>query len=164
MTTSDKLALVALLVALVTFLQSTYFWRRSFRPIVTAMVRSSGGGNEAIAYSLYVQNSGSIPARNVTLHVHDQRQLEAALDDAPADLRGTFLKCFSAGTTIPILQNGASVSSSFGFTRRTDSFWKHRAKFDIKVRYEGWFGRVYIERQSVVIADSENFTGATWRS
>jgi hypothetical protein len=75
-----------------------------------------------------------------------------------------FLRCFDSGTTIPVLQNGASVSSPFGFTRRTDSFWKHRASFEIKVRYEGWFGKVYVEHQTVVIADSENFTGAAWKS
>jgi hypothetical protein len=163
MQTSDLISLVALFVALATLLQSSYFWRRSFRPIVTAMVRSNGGGNEAIAYNLVVQNSGTIPARNVTLHVHDTGMLENALDQASAAERAIFLKCFRSETVIPILQNGTEVSSSFGFTRRTDSFWNYRARFTIKVRYEGWMGKVYLDYQDLIIMDSANFTGTAWR-
>ena len=58
---------------------SLHFWRRQFRPIITAMVETHHGGNEAIAYDLVILNSGSIPAKNIKLFISDQKALEAAL-------------------------------------------------------------------------------------
>ncbi|TGS50245.1 hypothetical protein EN822_27000, partial [bacterium M00.F.Ca.ET.179.01.1.1] len=57
---------------------SVHFWRRQFRPIVTAMVKTHKGGNVGIAYNLVVLNSGSIPARDIWFEVADTRALDAA--------------------------------------------------------------------------------------
>ncbi|ACM27529.1 hypothetical protein [Rhizobium rhizogenes] len=164
MTLSDKIALIALIVSLMALLQATFFWRRSFRPIVTAMVKTVSSGNVAIVYNLTVQNAGTIPARNISLHIHDSRKLEDALNGATAHHRRLFLKCFEEKTIIPILQNGAEISCSFGFTNLGGGgFWKHHARIPIWVRYEGWFGKVYLEEQEIIIADSTSFTGASWK-
>jgi len=158
-----KIALIALAVSLIALFQSFYFWRRSFRPIVTAMLKTVGSGNEAIAFDLVLLNSGSIPARNVTLHIHDKRELDAALDrGATSERRRGFLSCFDAKTVVPIIHNGAEVSCSFGFTSIKDSFWKQAAEFEVLVRYQGWFGRVYIENQTIKIVSSKSFTGFSW--
>ncbi|WP_159091600.1 hypothetical protein [Aminobacter sp. MSH1] len=162
MTPSDKIALAAVAISLVALLLSIHFWRRSFRPIVTAMVRSNKSGNLATAFDLVLLNSGSIPARSVTLHITDDRQLENALDKAPLDRRSRFLSCFLKGTKVPILHNGAEVSCSFGYVSQTDSFWKGGAEFPILVRYEGWFGKIYVERQTLRIVSSTSFTDFSW--
>ena len=156
--------ITALFVSFSAVIQSTIFFRRSFRPIVTAMVRKAAGGNEAIAYNLVLLNSGTIPAKNITLYVRDQRRLEAALDHASYEHRSAFLSCFTDKNYIPIIHNGSEVSCSFGYTKRTDGFWKPGATFPICIRYEGMFGSVYTERQIIKITNSENFTGTEWNS
>lgn len=164
MTKGDYIALVALFVSIVALLLSIRFWSRSFRPIITAMVKTHSAGNASTIFNLTVQNSGTIPARNITLHVHDRRKLEAALNNAPADERKLFLKCFDTEMRIPVLQNGTDTSCSFGFYSASGGgFWKPHAVFPILVRYEGWFGKVYCEEQMIKIADSHSFTGAGWR-
>lgn len=164
MASSDQIALVAILVSFAALIQSFYFWRRSFRPIVTAMVRTNGSGNVATVFDLVLQNSGSVPARNVTLHIADPSQLERALDDASTEQRATYLSCFDSETIVPIIQNGAEISCSFGFVAQAESFWKAEAALPITIRYEGWFGKAYVEHQTLKIVSSKSFTGYSWRS
>lgn len=164
LTNGDYIALAALFVSAVALLLSLRFWTRSFRPLVTAMVKTHSAGNVSTAFNLTVQNSGTIPARNVTLHVPDWRKLEAALAKAPDEERTIFLKCFNKNMSIPVLQNGTDTSCSFGYCSASGGgFWRHHAVFPIWVRYEGWFGKVYCEEQVLKIADSTSFTGGAWR-
>jgi hypothetical protein len=161
------IALAALAVSLVALGMSVYFWRRQFRPIVTAMVKTHSGGNNGIAYNLVVLNSGSIPAKNIRLNVHDQAGLEAALGvGANEDDRKRWLACFDQSTVIPLLQNGDRISCSFGMTHRDprQSFWRPQALFPIRVEYEGWFGAKYDSDPPnfLQIADSDSFTGGMW--
>ena len=46
------IALVALAVSVIALTLSIYYWRRQFRPIVTAAVRTKMAGLECIAYNL----------------------------------------------------------------------------------------------------------------
>ncbi|TIO10992.1 hypothetical protein [Mesorhizobium sp.] len=136
-------AIVALIVSVLAFGFSVFFWRRQFRPIVTASVKTHSGGNNGIAYNLVVPNSGSIPAKNIRLIVHDQAGLEAALGvGVNEDDKKRWLACFDQSTVISLLQNGDKTSCSFGMTHRNprQSFWKPQAVFPIRIEYEGWFG------------------------
>ena len=161
------LALAALAVSLVALGMSVFFWRRQFRPIVTAAVKTHSGGNDGIAYNLVVLNSGSIPAKNIRLIVHDQAGLKAALGvGANEDAKKRWLACFTQSTEIPLLQNGDKTTCSFGMTHSDprQSFWKPQAQFWIRIEYEGWFGAKYDSDPLNVlqIADSDNFTGGMW--
>jgi len=159
------IALAALAVSLVALGMSVYFWRRQFRPIVTATVKTHSGGNNGISYKLVVLNSGSIPATNIRLIVHDQAGLKAALGGgANEDNQDRWLACFNQSTEIPLLQNGDKTSCSFGMTH-TDprqSFWKPQAVFPIRIEYEDWFGAKYDSDplNMLQIADSDRFTAA----
>ena len=159
---SLAVASVALVVSIMAFVHSLWAWRRSFRPIVTAMVRTVASGNQSTAYELVLLNSGSIPARDITLCVQDQSALEAALGDPQSHERQFFLACFKPGCVIAILQNGADVRCSFGYTGVTGGFWKHEAVLPIDINYRGWFGTQYVESQVLHIVDSTSFTGGYW--
>ncbi|MEA9423183.1 MULTISPECIES: hypothetical protein [Aeromonas] len=157
------IALVALAVSVIALTLSIYYWRRQFRPIVTAAVRTKMAGLECIAYNLVLLNSGSIPARNIRLNV-DESTLEDALGkDATKENKKRWLACFSNTQQITVLHNGAITSCSFGTTRLNDQgFWKVRGKITITIVYEGWFGKYYQESQTLEIVDSASFTGYSW--
>ena len=160
-------AAVALIVSVVALGFSIFFWYRQFRPIVTAMVETHHASSGGISYNLIVLNSGSIPAKNIKLHLRDQASLEGALGaGANKDARKLWLRCFEASTVIRLLQNGARTSCSFGFTHSDpgQSFWSAQAEFPIQIEYEGWFGEKYQRDLPNVlqIADSDSFTGGMW--
>ncbi|TCJ18179.1 hypothetical protein EZJ19_02785 [Parasulfuritortus cantonensis] len=157
------IACVSLLVSIIALAISVRFWQQSFRPIVTAAVKTHSGGSEAIHYSLVLMNSGAIPAKNVVLRAN-QRSLHGALgDEATEENRRRWLACFSDRAAVAVLQNGDRASCSFGVTKRNNAgFWKYKSVIKISIEYEGWFGRKYSEPQELLIADSDSFTGFSW--
>lgn len=167
MTAELLVSIVALVVSILALALSIFFWRRQFRPIVTAMVQTHHGGNDGIVYNLVVLNSGSIPAKNIKLLVREHSSLEAALGaGADTKTRKLWLACFEPSTVIRHLHNGARTSCSFGLTHRepNKSFWKPEAEFPIHIEYEGWFGEKYQSDPANIlqIADSDSFTGGMW--
>jgi hypothetical protein len=156
---------VAIAVAAVATGLSVHFFRRSFRPIVTAAVKTHASGNTSIAYNLVIQNSGTIPAKNIRIEP-DPSSLAAALGShATDDDKNRWLACFEADTAVAILQNGDRTLCSFGMTMADNKgFWKYGSTIFIVVRYEGWFGGRYDEWQTIRIVDSDSFTGRRWAS
>jgi len=69
---------MALVISLIALWLSIYFWRRTFRPILTAAVRTRQGGNVAIACDLRLLNSGTIPAKEIVLTASES-SINAAL-------------------------------------------------------------------------------------
>jgi hypothetical protein len=151
----------SLIVALIALGLSFYSWRRSFRPIVTAAVKTHAGGNVLTAYNLVVMNSGTLPAKNIRLSA-DKNLLARALGRGATEKeRKSELACFDS--VIRFLQNNDRVSCAFGHTKANDAgFWKYNAIISIDVNYEGWFGSKYHHTQELVIVDSESFTGYFW--
>ncbi len=156
-------ALIALAVSLISLAMSAHFWRRSFRPIVTAAVKTDAAGNVAITYNLVVLNSGTIPARNVTLTAEPDSLARALGKDASTENKRRELACFDSDRVIPIIHNGDRVSCSFGdSSANDDGFWKYNSKIAIVINYEGWFGKTYKQAQEIQIIDSDSFTGYMW--
>ncbi|MET3601410.1 hypothetical protein [Martelella mangrovi] len=171
MTIADVVATLALAISIAAFVHSVHAWKRSFRPIVTAMVRTKHASVDFIAHELVILNSGTIPAKNVSICVESRKALEEALSYAPSEDRRLWLTCFDDETVIRIIHNGSHVSCSFGTTQKTQyasgrpedkGFWKYGAELPVIVRYRGWFGRRHEERQVLDITDSESFTGHLW--
>jgi hypothetical protein len=162
-TADTYIALAALLVSLVSLAISIYFWRQSFRPIVTASVRTHTGGNVSILYNLVILNSGVIPARKISIKT-DLSNIERFLgSDATVENRRRWLSCFDENNIINILHNGDKITCSFGTTSSNDAgFWKYKAKIPITIKYEGWFGKKYSQEQDLIIIDSDSFTGFMW--
>lgn len=155
------IAAASLAVALCALAISYYFWRLSFRPIVTAAVKTNSGGNVAICYDLVVLNSGTIPAKSIRLIADDGALNPTFGRDASEENKQLWLACFHI--EIPILQNGAKYSCSFGTTQANDAgFWKYGAIIPITIAYDGWFGTKYCEEQTIRIIDSDSFTGHQW--
>ena len=66
----------------------------------------------------------------------------------------------SEENVIQILQNGKSITFSFGLSQPNDrGFWKYRANLPITIKYTGWFGNHYVDTQNVKFIDSDSFTG-----
>jgi hypothetical protein len=162
-TMDTLIAFVALLVSIASLGISVSFWRKSFRPIVTAMVKTHSAGNDGITYDLVLLNSGAIPAKNITLKANDSSLVSAFGGDATSDNKRRWLACFAKDMVIPILHNGDRISCSFGNTRAADfGFWKYKAPISIVIEYSGWFGIEYRQSQELIVIDSDSFTGFMW--
>lgn len=156
-------AYIALVVSFMSLLLSVHFWRKSFRPIVTAMVKTHAGGDEAILYNLVLLNSGTIPAKRIRITA-DPTSLAMALgSDATLENRNRWLGCFEQEVSVPVLHNGDKISCSFGTTKGIDAgFWKYKSTVKVNIIYQGWFGSEYEEQQELQILDSKSFTGYSW--
>jgi hypothetical protein len=157
------ISVIALIVAIISLALSIYFWKRQFRPIITLAVKTSGAGNISIVFDLQVKNSGSIPARDIRLTV-DQVALENALGgSADQENRKRWLAAFCEQNLISCLQNGESITCSFGMSQSHDQgFWKYKSELPITIEYMGWFGTKYKESQTVKIMNSNSFTDFHW--
>lgn len=164
MSMDTLIAFVALIVSAVSLGASIRFWRKSFRPIVTATVKTHSAGNETITYNLNLLNSGTIPAKDIKLKAN-MVLIDVALGvDATPDNKRRWLACFGEDIVIPVLHNGDRISCSFGTTKANDSgFWKYKASIPFVIEYSGWFGIRYSQSQEVNIIDSDSFTGFMWK-
>jgi preprotein translocase subunit SecY len=157
-----QIALVSLIVSILALSMTLVFWRKQFRPIVTASVRTVKGGNTAITYSLKIMNSGTIPAKNITIKINETEASQALGSASSVENQEKWLYSINQNP-IYILQNGDATSCSFGFTGVNNSgFWIYGSKISILITYEGWFGYKYEESQLLKIQDSDSFTGHMW--
>jgi hypothetical protein len=163
MSGDTMIALIALIVSVIALGLSIYFWRRQFRPIVTAAVKTHFGGEASIAYDLALLNCGTIPAKNIRITANEASLAQAFGKDATLDNKTRWLACFDPATAIAILHNNDRVSCSLGTTSARDTgFWKYGSKIAVEIRYEGWFGKKYHQSQLIEIIDSDSFTGFMW--
>ncbi len=157
-----QIALVSLLVSIASLSISFLFWRKQFRPIVTASVRTVKGGNTAITYALKIMNSGAIPAKNITIKINAIEAEKSLGASSSTEEKEKWLYSINQ-SHIYALQNGDATSCSFGFTKANDcGFWVYGSVLPIEISYEGWFGYKYRESQLLKIQDSDSFTGFMW--
>jgi hypothetical protein len=159
----STIAIIALIVSILSLGLSIYFWKRQFRPIVTVAVKTAAAGEISIAFDLQIKNSGSIPAKDIKLTVA-QADLENALGSADDQgNRDRWLAAFNEENLILSLQNGESVTCSFGMSQLHDQgFWKYKSNLPITIEYLGWFGTHYKETQTIKIMNSDSFTDFHW--
>jgi hypothetical protein len=81
--TALPISICSLLVSFLSFVFSVHHWRRSFRPIVSVMVKTHQAGNVSIAYDLVVLNSGTLPARNVHIAAEPASPKKTNKDGSP---------------------------------------------------------------------------------
>lgn len=156
-------SLVALLISIISLIISFRYWSKSFRPIVTAMVKTHAAGNLATIFDLEILNTGSIPAKNIRLKAKQEDIDKALGKDSTTENKARWLSCFEPENIISILHNNSSIKCSFGESKANDQgFWKYKAKIPITIEYQGWFGKKYTQNQDIQIIDSESFTGYQW--
>jgi hypothetical protein len=165
------LALIALFVSAISLILSISFWSRSFRPIVTAAVRTHTAGNVATVYNLVLLNSGTLPARKVRIRPSGAIPAEAFGLGATEEDKQLWLAAFEDEGTVEVLHNGSKVSCGFGMTKADDKgFWRYEARIPVVITYRGWFegwwewlvGGEYREEQDLQIVDSGSFAGGMW--
>ena len=128
--TALPISICSLLVSFLSFLFSVNHWRHSFRPIVSAMVKTHQAGNVSIAYDLVVLNSGTLPARNIRITAEPASLNAAFGNDASDENKQRWLAAFDR--TIYLLHNGDKISCAFGMTQANDTgFWKYDATISI---------------------------------
>ncbi len=156
-------SLVALLISIISLILSFRYWSKSFRPIITAMVKTHAAGNLGTIFDLEILNTGSIPAKNIRLKA-EQKDIDNALGkDSISENKIRWLSCFKPENIISILHNNSSIKCSFGESKGNDQgFWKYKAKIPITIEYEGWFVKKYIQNQDIQIIHSDSFTGYHW--
>ena len=160
------ISIISLIIAFISLSLSFYFWRLSFRPIVTAMVKTFESGPQNTAFNLEISNTGTIPAKNIQLQVKHRDIKDALGEDSGKENKKKFLSCFNSERSILILHNNSKTECSFGYCSSSKSekgFWKYESVFPITIKYQGWFGKKYLSTQQLQIIDSESFTGFTWK-
>lgn len=154
------LSSAAVILSIVSLMLSHRTWRETYRPIVTARVKTHAGGNVAILFSLIVENTGNRPAINVRLSV-DATTLKAAMPPECTIDPGPINKCFDPHWAIPILANGRETSNYFGKTCEGDECqWVPEARFPVTIRYDDLDGHAYESRVDLFIADTDGFAGS----
>jgi len=163
---STVISIAAVAISLFSLFFTMYVRRRTFRPIVSAVVKTHAAGNQAIAYDLMVFNSGTVPAKNIRITAEDKSLAAALGRGVSEEKKKKWLAAF--GTNIYLLHSNDRTSCSFGTTEGNDcGFWKYGATISISIRYEHWFRRLglrrtYTESQKIQILDSDSFTGYQW--
>jgi len=156
-------SLIALLISIISLILSLRYWSKSFRPIVTAMVKTHAAGNLGTIFDLEILNTGSITAKDIRLKAEEKDINKALGKDSTAENKTRWLSCFEPENIISILHNNSSIKCSFGESKGNDQgFWKYKAKIPITIEYEGWFGKKYIQNQDIQIIHSDSFTGYHW--
>ena len=163
-------------MAIFTGIISLYIWRKTSRPIVTAIIETREGGNSGIYFNLQISNTGHCPAKNISL-VPNVSGLKKAFGKEAREksARDPVLACFKNSFSIAMLSNNERRSFSFGYTKENgQGFWKYGAKIPIEIEYEGlfkwskclegalpWLNR-YTQKQEIVILDSAGLAGYGW--
>lgn len=166
MVASTVISIAAVTISVFSLFFAMYVRRRTFRPIVSVVVKTHAAGNERIMYNLMVFNSGTVPAKNIRIRAEEESLIAALGRDASSENKTKWLAAFEAN--IYILHSNDRTSCSFGTTERNDDgFWKYEATIGISIIYEHWFRRLgfrrtYTERQKIQILDSDSFTGYQW--
>lgn len=139
-------------------------YQKTNRPFVTAKVTTHAEGNIASALNITVHNSGTSPAKNIRLHVNDS-ELKAAFSNEKSDtFKKYIMNCFSEKGIIPVLENGQSVTNSFGMFHRNleESTWKIDTLLNIEISYLDLDGNEYNHKIPLKLASDLGFAGSGW--
>nr|MBC8361625.1 nucleotide-binding protein [Candidatus Desulfatibia profunda] len=139
-------------------------YQKANRPFVTAKVTTHAEGNTASALNITVHNSGTSPAKDIRLNVKDA-ELKAAFSNESSDpLKKSIINCFSEKGMIPVLENGQSVTNSFGMfhINQKQSTWKNDFILNIEISYLDLDGNEYNHKIPLKLASDIGFAGSRW--
>ena len=161
-------SILALVVSVVAIWVAKRNWRESYRPIVSAYIKTDPSSKSVgpINYRLVVINSGSRPAFGVRLEVTESA-LTGALAAGAArleELVSPIRRCFSSEYEIPVLVNGDTTQSSFGQTTGIEetSVLRYGSEIPIIIRYADTYGKEFKSSVTLVVRDTRSFTDGTW--
>ena len=153
------LSIFAVLVAFVTLCFTMRTWKKSFRPIISAMIRTIDHRETIRSFKLELLNTGLIPAKNVKL-IANYSDLQDCLDKSVTEsFFNTILKCFNNDTVILSMHQNCPFKCHFGHcSTESSKFWIYGKEFSIKIKYQDFFRKNYEQILKIKIMDSTNFT------
>lgn len=157
---------IATLIAVFSYFNTVRLWRKSNRPIVSAVIETDSSGNIATTYNLLIINSGNRPAVNISLKLKlsDEDFKKCITQEINDNKIKHILNCFRSETIIPLLINGEKTSNSFGLTsnKKGDNVWIYGSSLPIEITYEDLEKNKYISKQTLVVKYSKAFAGMEW--
>ena len=141
-------------------------WRKTNRPIVSAIVETHAGGNISVMYNLVVVNSGNRPATEIRLKTKEDILSYTHEQNSESNFMTSIYSCFHENAMIPLLLNGESTKNSFGFTKNPENKrgWIYGSSFPIQIVYKDLDGRKYRSKVNLVIRYSKAFAGTEWKA
>lgn len=141
-------------------------WKNANRPILSALVKTNSAGNVAVLYDLIISNTGNRPAKNIRFFLDNDKSVIDFLENQSISEDHSMLKVvnliFSSDLEIPVLCNNSNIASAFGATSSKNPFWKYGSLIPIKIVYYDFDGKKYVDRQNLMIRDSESFSDYFW--
>lgn len=153
------ISIVVLLVAFTSLCFSLKTWRKSYRPIVSAMLTTIDDRETARYFKLELINTGLIPAKNVKLNASYSDLKKSLEDQVTEPYFNKILKCFDEKTVILSMHQNTPFKCLFGFcSTGSTKFWKYGSTVSVNLTYQDFFNKTYNENLTIKIMDSTNIT------
>jgi hypothetical protein len=159
---STAISLASAAVSVLAFVFAIYSWRQANRPLVSARISASSGGNNAIALNIVVENTGNRPAKDIRL-IAKKSDVLAALS-APSEVPIDAQRCFFSGVSIPLLIHDRDTSNAFGHIGRPSGAWRAGAEIPITIVYYDLGRRRFSSKLRLLLADDAGFAQTFWDS
>lgn len=106
---------IATLIAVFSYFNTVRLWRKSNRPIVSAVIETESSGNIATTYNLLIINSGNRPAVNISLKLKLSNEdfKQCITQEIDNEITQRILDCFRSEAIIPLLINGDKIANYF---------------------------------------------------
>lgn len=152
----------SMLVAILSLVSTIRAWRQSNRPLLTVRISTHDGGNAGIALNLLIENTGTRPALDVSLHA-DEADIRAAMThpDSAHPIPNDAARVFFSDIVIPVLANGKGASNAFGSLGAAGD-WRSGATIPVSLSYRGMSGPHFKEHLWLLLADDAGFAQTFW--
>jgi len=156
------LSAASMLVAILSLAFTMRAWGQSNRPLLTARISTHDGGNSGIALNLLIENTGTRPALDVSLHA-DEADIRAAMthQDPEHPIPADAIRVFFSDIVIPVLANGKGTSNAFGSLGTTGD-WRPGATIPVSLSYRGMSGPHFKEPFWLLLSDDVGFAQTYW--
>jgi len=132
------LDLAAITISIAAALFTIHKWREGNRPVVTARIGVTGGGNAATALNLVIENTGNRPARNGKFSTKTETIRSMLAPQRNGVIPEEIGNVFSQTYLLTLLLNGQSARTAFGLISRDAlSTWIPNFQLPITITYQG---------------------------
>lgn len=159
---STNIAMLSAVIAFTSMCITVQLWQRTNRPILSARVTTSSGGEDGIALNLLLENTGNRPAKDISLSADEPYILNALVDSNAGEVPGDAKRCLLEDRIIPVLANGRVASNAFGYLGRKSGAWQSGSVVPVVITYRSLEGRNYTSRMNLLLADDAGFAQTFW--
>jgi disulfide oxidoreductase YuzD len=166
---------IAIVISLISMFFSLFLWRKSNKPIITAIINTGSPDNPhpSDTLDLIVYNSGNRPATNIKLRINPRLwfrlrypnkftyyELNSIFNENVTEKDVELIqRIFSNEVEIPILINGDKIETAFGCL----NYIKIGSKLPITIIYSDLDNRKHKSRLKLIMNSPKGFGGSTWK-